>query len=206
MILYYETNNTLYHHGVKGMRWGVRRYQNKDGSLTAKGKKRYAKELYSEMEKNDSKLYRTDYRTAIKNKLASDKRVKEYVSKNHMEYKKLLKEWNDTQDKIDEKYASTDVYKRAYKKAIKNGGDPKQKYFDDYVSELMSEDAEIKKLQSTSDKAWNKLNDFSNRSKPLVDDILGKYSDKPANAIYDHNVKAKQWVSSALEDLMNEQK
>ena len=30
----------LYHHGVKGMRWGVRRYQNKDGSLTAKGKKR----------------------------------------------------------------------------------------------------------------------------------------------------------------------
>lgn len=30
----------LYHHGVKGMRWGVRRYQNKDGSLTAAGKKR----------------------------------------------------------------------------------------------------------------------------------------------------------------------
>lgn len=31
----------LYHHGVKGMKWGVRRFQNKDGSLTAKGKKRY---------------------------------------------------------------------------------------------------------------------------------------------------------------------
>ena len=31
----------LQHHGVKGMKWGVRRYQNKDGSLTAKGKKRY---------------------------------------------------------------------------------------------------------------------------------------------------------------------
>ena len=30
----------LYHHGVKGMKWGVRRYQNKDGSLTAAGKKR----------------------------------------------------------------------------------------------------------------------------------------------------------------------
>lgn len=33
----------LYHHGVKGMKWGVRRYQNKDGSLTAAGKKRAAK-------------------------------------------------------------------------------------------------------------------------------------------------------------------
>lgn len=34
----------LYHWGIKGMKWGVRRYQNKDGSLTPAGKKRYAKE------------------------------------------------------------------------------------------------------------------------------------------------------------------
>lgn len=32
--------NELYHHGVLGQKWGVRRYQNKDGSLTAEGKKR----------------------------------------------------------------------------------------------------------------------------------------------------------------------
>lgn len=33
--------NELYHHGVKGQKWGVRRYQNKDGSLTTAGKERY---------------------------------------------------------------------------------------------------------------------------------------------------------------------
>lgn len=33
--------NELYHHGVVGMKWGVRRYQNKDGSLTNAGKRRY---------------------------------------------------------------------------------------------------------------------------------------------------------------------
>ena len=31
----------LYHHGVKGQRWGIRRYQNPDGSLTPAGKQRY---------------------------------------------------------------------------------------------------------------------------------------------------------------------
>ena len=36
-------NNYLQHHGILGMKWGVRRYQNKDGSLTAAGKKRVAK-------------------------------------------------------------------------------------------------------------------------------------------------------------------
>ena len=34
----------LYHHGVKGQKWGVRRYQNKDGTLTKEGKNRLAKE------------------------------------------------------------------------------------------------------------------------------------------------------------------
>ena len=37
-------NGELYHWGTKGMKWGVRRYQNKDGSLTPAGKKRYAAE------------------------------------------------------------------------------------------------------------------------------------------------------------------
>lgn len=33
--------NELYHHGVKGQKWYVRRYQNSDGTLTAEGRKRY---------------------------------------------------------------------------------------------------------------------------------------------------------------------
>ena len=38
-----ENNNelALYHHGIKGQHWGIRRYQNPDGSLTPEGRKRY---------------------------------------------------------------------------------------------------------------------------------------------------------------------
>ena len=46
--------NELYHHGIKGQKWGVRRYQNKDGSLTLAGKKRALsmQNQYTEFSKN----------------------------------------------------------------------------------------------------------------------------------------------------------
>lgn len=36
-------NNELYHHGILGQKWGVRRFQRNDGTLTDAGKKRYNK-------------------------------------------------------------------------------------------------------------------------------------------------------------------
>lgn len=41
---YSENDIRLYHHGILGMKWGVRRYQNKDGSLTSSGRKHYSAE------------------------------------------------------------------------------------------------------------------------------------------------------------------
>lgn len=43
--------NELCHHGIKGQRWGVRRFQNEDGSLTNAGRKRYA--VGDKMDTND---------------------------------------------------------------------------------------------------------------------------------------------------------
>lgn len=42
-------SNEIYHHGILGMRWGVRRYENADGSLTEKGKKKVSAEYKKQM-------------------------------------------------------------------------------------------------------------------------------------------------------------
>lgn len=49
--------NEIYHYGVLGMKWGVRRYQNRDGSLTAEGKKRYNRDIAENLaKKKDSRI------------------------------------------------------------------------------------------------------------------------------------------------------
>ena len=52
----------LYHHGIEGQKWGIRRYQNKDGSLTEAGKRHLEKLDQKWTKKNYDKVYNQAYK------------------------------------------------------------------------------------------------------------------------------------------------
>lgn len=57
----------LAHHGILGQKWGVRRYQNSDGTLTAAGKKRYSRQLYRKLRKPHDQTESSKVRMKINN-------------------------------------------------------------------------------------------------------------------------------------------
>lgn len=87
--------NELYHWGIKGQKWGVRRYRNEDGTLTEAGKKRYSKPFsklkssYKAHSKNVKRYYR-DTKPSIINRM-SDKDLDSKIErlKKEKTYKEL---------------------------------------------------------------------------------------------------------------------
>ena len=99
----------LKHYGIKGMKWGVRRFQNSDGSLTADGKKRYSgdnlkdiqkqvnqgKNVVDGVKKTRTKAAEKQHEKKIKSDLSqmSDKELRDIVNRLNMEerYMQVMK-------------------------------------------------------------------------------------------------------------------
>lgn len=113
----------LYHHGVKGQKWGVRRYQNADGSLTRLGKARHAAETFKESRKARSQ--------AKKNERAAEKAKKAEKDS----YKKNPKDMSD--DELREKIARLELEK-SYNKAYQEvRGTPKTENGKKFINDVL---------------------------------------------------------------------
>ena len=106
-----KSNDDLQHHGIKGQKWGVRRFQNPDGSLTAAGQKRYGKQ-YKKLAVAATKDY-TKHGTQL------------YVKAQN----RAAEQFNKTIEEFNKKY---DVYDDAYTNDI-------DKYFDSLMNKAMNE-------------------------------------------------------------------
>lgn len=93
----YDKANYLAHHGILGMHWGIRRFQNKDGSLTAEGRKRYQVDTKRDQPKVHNIMakakYNDDVSDEIFNALHADKK---YLK----EARNILQDYTDTERQI----------------------------------------------------------------------------------------------------------
>lgn len=92
----FPISDELYHHGIKGQKWGIRRYQNEDGTLTPAGKKRYGKDLgeYSNNHGVIRKWATGEYIGLLGSKAIGDRReerLKNKINKNKAEGKDTTK-------------------------------------------------------------------------------------------------------------------
>ncbi len=103
-----EYTNYIMHHGIKGQKWGVRRFQNEDGSLTLAGAKRYKNrvneinKLYNKYEKAYGKSIKKVYnnpetgnRIVIYDKKQKAK-ADEYFKKHQDVFEKTMEELRGT--------------------------------------------------------------------------------------------------------------
>ena len=125
--------NQIYHHGVKGMKWGRRRYQNPDGTLTPDGKNRYGGS--SEGSVKDSR------RT---------KRLAKAVDRQ----KKVVESWQDTSE-IKDKKGKT-LYSKREVKEIRDAAVERLKKLE-YKHMISQKRDQINAGESAFGRAYNKL-------------------------------------------------
>lgn len=112
-----DEHTYLIHHGIKGQKWGIRRYQNPDGTLTSEGKKRYYNSDGSfttdkKLRREFSKLMRDELRVrrsnaAMNAQIKADMYAKESALKGQFDNRK----YNEVYGK---------AYMNSYDKVLKN--------------------------------------------------------------------------------------
>lgn len=149
----FVAEDELYHHGIKGQKWGVRRYQNPDGSLTAAGKKRHNSD-------NVNKMSNEELRQKV-NRMNNEQRYIELTKSSSSSVSKVaddVERASKTGGDINKVYKSIKGDKNLYAKMANQGIDATAKAarltkkVDNVVQNKKAEKVALKKLEKMSDK------------------------------------------------------
>lgn len=152
--------NYLQHHGIKGMRWGIRRFQRKDGSLTPAGKKRYD---------DDEKEETPEEFEARKQKALSSGSAKDVL---------------EFQGKLTNQELQTAISRINYEKQLKDLTVDQRKSAADTMKSLASKLEDVNNTANKGINLWNTaakvLNTLTDADLPVLDGTNKK--DKAINA------------------------